>query len=151
MVIHLFADIAPKTVENFRKLCAESYRRPDGKVLTYKGSKIHRIIPDFIIQGGDVLTSYGTSSESIYGGYFEDENFVFNHDKEGLLSIANKGPNTNGSQFFITLSITFLKHFNLVKSMFCIRPVQGASCLPPDDSWDRLQHPTTTQKDKRFR
>ena len=100
---HLFADIAPKTVENFRKLCAESYRRPDGKVLTYKGSKIHRIIPDFIIQGGDVLTSYGTSSESIYGGYFEDENFVFNHDKEGLLSMANKGPNTNGSQFFITL------------------------------------------------
>lgn len=104
VVFELFDDVAPKTTENFVKLCTGSagLGKQSGMQLHYKGSTFHRVIKDFMIQGGDFTTGKGTGGESIYGGLFEDEPFVLKHDQPFLLSMANKGPNTNGSQFFIT-------------------------------------------------
>lgn len=99
--LELFADVCPRTSENFRQLCTGEAKRSKLSV-GYKGCTFHRVIQNFVIQGGDFVKGDGRGSYSIYGEHFSDENFKLSHDKAGLLSMANNGPNTNGCQFFIT-------------------------------------------------
>jgi len=144
IVFELFKNIVPRTAENFRALCAgDKGVAKTGQPLHYKGCTFHRIIKNFMCQGGDFTRHNGTGGESIYGEKFQDENFKMRHDRPGLLSMANSGKNTNGSQFFITTVKT--PHLDGKHVVFG-KVVQGMGVLKelenqPVDERDRPRKP----------
>ena len=135
--MELFADVVPRTAENFRQLCTGELRdKSSGKPLGYKGCAMHRVIKDFMIQGGDFVKGDGTGCLSVYGTKFADENFVGRHTGPGLLSMANSGPNSNGCQFFITCAETdWLDDKHVVfgrvlgDGLLVVRKVENVQCV----------------------
>lgn len=121
IVVGLFGDVTPKAVENFISLCKcdKGKAQLTGKDLCYKGSKIHRVIPNFMFQGGDFTHGDGTGGESIYGGEFEDESFAVKHNRAYMVSMANSGrKNSNRSQWFInTVKTQWLDGHSVVFGM----------------------------------
>jgi len=136
IVFELFNDTVPKTAENFRALCTGEKSTPEN-LLHYKGCSFHRVITKFMIQSGDFTHHNGMGGKSIYGEKFEDENFIYKHDTPGLLSMANSGPNTNGSQFFITTVPTHHldgKHVVFGKVIKGINVVRKIENIPTTES-----------------
>ena len=130
VVVELYDDVVPLTARNFRELCSEG---------AYRGSAFHRVIPGFVVQGGDYTSGDGTGGRSIWGGRFKDENFRLKHDREGVLSMANAGPNTNGSQFFLTYAK--MPHLNGKYTIF-------GRLIGGQDTLDKMERVPVGPKDR---
>lgn len=147
--MELFADICPRTAENFRQFCTGEFRR-NSLPIGYKGCPFHRVVKNFVIQGGDFERGDGTGRNSIFGTSFADENFTLKHKGPGLLSMANSGPNTNGCQFFITVAkcewldgkhVVFGKVLD-EESMLVVRKIENV----PVGSGDKPKLPVTIEQ-----